>query len=576
MGSGAGSSEEDGGIGKYLERQVDTIENVKGRIPAWYLLDEAQHLLAEMEQDHQIRIDSGDVGPEIALEKPVLNRQWLHRWRLFYRVTWRTVNLRIKCSRETLLRRMLAFWSNILRLRWLHKHLGARAELLWLDCDQKPMWFTASANSKTLSPPVRLGVTVKENFPATRERFTVMTRTAYPRLPADGKTIAVMFRVGEGDGREIRRKLRVPPGVLLQFAPKGSYRLEHTLEYYDWILEEHAVAADGEPHFVCIADWFKPNLDASFRTCVERHGGMLVHIPGSLTGHVQVNDTRLHAPYSAYYIRAETLEAQEQLRASKRLPSVTRQTVLNRAAQCWSHVDHAKVSQGFLAAGISIALDGSEDHLLGQEVVELWNTLDMPSVRARIGVEVAGEVAAGRLRSLAQCKEVMVPHEEHRAEEEGEEARVWQALEERGAEDEEADSRLDHTTRACWCARARACAHECGTVFVRSVRRPALTRRTMPTLTRRSPSLSLCRGRKATGHRRWKRSQFSMDRSSATEFRQVLVQWQSLCKGTQPPPSARCSKQAPFRRPWAQCASTGRVAGSKEYWSRSCARRRVW
>ena len=54
---------------------MDTIENVKGRIPAWYLLDEAQHLLAEMEQDHHIRIDSGDVGPEIALEKPVLNRQ---------------------------------------------------------------------------------------------------------------------------------------------------------------------------------------------------------------------------------------------------------------------------------------------------------------------------------------------------------------------------------------------------------------------------------------------------------------------------------------------------------------------
>lgn len=254
-----------------------------------------------------------------------------------------------------------------------------------------------------------------------------MARTAFPGLPADGKSIAVMFKVGEGTGESIRRSVRVPRGVKLQFAPKGSYRLEHTVEYYEWMFEEQALAAGEEPHFVCIMDWFKPNMDPATLSCVEARGGMRLLIPGNLTGHVQVNDTRLHSPYASKYKRAETEEAMEQLRSSRALPSTTPQTVLNRAASTWHLVDHEKVSQGFVAAGIVGALDGSEDHLLGAEVAEAWQHFDMAAVRARLGVEIAGEVAAGRLTSLRQYKDVLVPYEEHRPMEEGEEAREWVA-----------------------------------------------------------------------------------------------------------------------------------------------------
>eukprot|EP00969_Alexandrium_andersonii_P033749 1475189-Alexandrium_andersonii.AAC.1 len=54
-----------------------------------------------------------------------------------------------------------------------------------------------------------------------------------------------------------------------------------------------------------IADWFAPNLHASLRDLVHKRGGLLVWIPGLLTGHVQVNDLRLHSPYSAHYRRLE-------------------------------------------------------------------------------------------------------------------------------------------------------------------------------------------------------------------------------------------------------------------------------
>ena len=63
------------------------MDNVEGRIPGWYLLEEAGRMLREMEVDHQIRIDSGDVDPHSVLDKPVVERSWLRRWRAFYHVT---------------------------------------------------------------------------------------------------------------------------------------------------------------------------------------------------------------------------------------------------------------------------------------------------------------------------------------------------------------------------------------------------------------------------------------------------------------------------------------------------------
>eukprot|EP00969_Alexandrium_andersonii_P271311 11991473-Alexandrium_andersonii.AAC.1 len=54
-------------------------------------------------------------------------------------------------------------------------------------------------------------VAAKGNVPATRERFTVMTRTAWPALPGGGKGLAILFKVaGEEPGKKLRQQLRVP------------------------------------------------------------------------------------------------------------------------------------------------------------------------------------------------------------------------------------------------------------------------------------------------------------------------------------------------------------------------------
>ena len=80
--------------------------------------------------------------------------------------------------------------------------------------------------------------------------------------------------MGEGTGEYLRRSLRVPACVKLQLSPKGSFRLEHTVEYYEWMLEEQALDAGEEPHFVCLMDWFKPHMDPATLRCIEERGGM--------------------------------------------------------------------------------------------------------------------------------------------------------------------------------------------------------------------------------------------------------------------------------------------------------------
>ena len=75
---------------------VDTIENVKGRLPAWFLLAKARAISRDLRRIHQARNQRGEV-PAALLRLPVLDGAWLLRWRASYNIAWRTVALRCKC-----------------------------------------------------------------------------------------------------------------------------------------------------------------------------------------------------------------------------------------------------------------------------------------------------------------------------------------------------------------------------------------------------------------------------------------------------------------------------------------------
>ena len=160
----------------------------------------------------------------------------------------------------------------------------------------------------------------------TRARFTAMTRCRWPTPPADGKELGILFRAA-GGGARIRETLRVPPGVLLQFQDRGSYRLPDVLHYMEWILDRsriprglppassHAAIEDivpesdanpreavaagdtaggseavsgGDPalghagrRVVYLLDWFAPHLDPSLDDLIHAAGHAILRIGGT-------------------------------------------------------------------------------------------------------------------------------------------------------------------------------------------------------------------------------------------------------------------------------------------------------
>ena len=445
---------------------VDTIDNIKGRLPSAILLNIARIIANDAKQCFAQQIENGEVGAHEAFECPRLDHGWLMRWRKLHNISWRTPNLRFKCSRELIMHRLRIFWMNILRVRFLHRALSQETgELVFEGFDQKPLWFTAASQEKTLAPRGAVKVVVKENMPMTRSRFTAMTRCRWPSPPEDGKEIAILFKAS-GRGVRIRPTLRTPPGVLLQFQEKGSYRLEDVLEYLEWIVDRsrlRANAAEGEPassqrRVVYLLDWFAPHLDPAVDDLVHRMGHAVLRIGGHLTGLVQVEDTHCHGPMTTIYKTRESREAYEQLLVRPdQLPSTSRQTVMDRALDAWMQVNHFSASKGFVSNGITNALDGSEDDILSSDVADFWTALDMPAVRLRAKDEVAEAIASGKVACFEEYVKILEKYDRHAGLTEGQEAF---GVEIRGDDEEEsgaetipdADVADDHTAGLEPCA----------------------------------------------------------------------------------------------------------------------------
>eukprot|EP00969_Alexandrium_andersonii_P304955 13480290-Alexandrium_andersonii.AAC.1 len=76
-----------------------------------------------MERGHQLAIEAGEIPHDAVFDVPKPDYAWLLRWRRYYHVSYRTITLRLKCGRAKLLRRLQAFWSNVLSLRIVWEEL---------------------------------------------------------------------------------------------------------------------------------------------------------------------------------------------------------------------------------------------------------------------------------------------------------------------------------------------------------------------------------------------------------------------------------------------------------------------
>jgi hypothetical protein len=84
---------------------------------------------------------------------PKINSDWLLRFKRDYGIVLRKPNLRFKCSKATLLARVKATWSNVLRARCLAEKLhGVDIGARMYGVDEKPIHFNESGSKATRNP----------------------------------------------------------------------------------------------------------------------------------------------------------------------------------------------------------------------------------------------------------------------------------------------------------------------------------------------------------------------------------------------------------------------------------------
>lgn len=184
----------------------------------------------------------------------------------------------------------------------------------------------------------------------------------------------------------MRRTIDVPDNVLLQFAPRGSYRVENFVEWLEHDLSE----APGPEDCDCITyDYYAPHLHETVSETIESKGHCHLVKGGGCTPFIATLDTHYHAPMDKEYRKAETSDSMMQLRRSRKIPVFSKQTVLNRANDSWALVRHHSLSYiSWKNNAITNALDGSEDHLISALVLPFWQELGMPEVRAQLIHEI--------------------------------------------------------------------------------------------------------------------------------------------------------------------------------------------
>ena len=152
---------------------------------------------------------------------PVMfSNMWPKGWMRDYNVSLRHPNKRFKTKQEDRVERMEEYIKNVWMVRkFFIDRVGVDPPII--NGYQMPLHRNESSAQKTLNFTAT-DTFVKEYYMLSRERVT-----AYTQVSSDPKVKFKPEFVFKSKGA--RTKLSPPPGVQVQWAPKGSYMLEHML-----------------------------------------------------------------------------------------------------------------------------------------------------------------------------------------------------------------------------------------------------------------------------------------------------------------------------------------------------------
>ena len=375
---------------------VDIRASIKGRLPVKAVVQKAKQLVVEYFQS-QLRL--GEV-PHL----PKMDKCWVLRWKRQKGISFRKPNKRYKVSMAGLLIRLRIFWLNNIRVRYFAVKLSERNAALRekqrlseltatnsapgapptgsgpavadpsgdigqiVDQADQKAWHTNQAGSKllgTLSIKGVSGVPLKEDHAATRSRQTIFTWcTTNKQMLSEGKVPLELCYKFSGPGERVIAGMDLPDGSYsVRGSASGSYKEVHVFLF----LEEHLPIATPERQRS--GDWRLFYLDLyaghmSYRIwslCWERMYVLLYH-GGGCTGLTQLNDVWLHWLYEQKLLEVEQAHFNaEMLLRPHKIPTVSRQALLNNAISVWETLPHERSLTWAKKTGVSIDLNGKED-----------------------------------------------------------------------------------------------------------------------------------------------------------------------------------------------------------------------
>ena len=359
------------------------------------------------------------VRPAVAAPRSDWFTEWMHEHGLSLRVA----NRRYKAPKWVVGERLRLWWITLARLRLLCLLIFGY-DLEMENFDQSPFHNNevGAQNKPTLTVAGASEVPLIEGRHDVLERWTgnFMTWSNPDRVLSEGPPYCELMFKAAPDGplvlrlREYCRSRGYGPWLTVACQEKGSYREPDVLNF----LDKHLPPMTRDRRWrIMMADDYGPHkADSVFNLCWSR-GYVMVPHGGGVTAVSQTVDTHLNQDVKRDYTTLEAEELMSQMRAGVAVPCPTKESSIDMMHQVLSQSRlHLRAASGYKATGATIALDGTEDHLVVNAAGRFFQEEDM---RRKLDEEmqvIRDEYAAGRLRwTKWQVRQLICKYPVHRA-----------------------------------------------------------------------------------------------------------------------------------------------------------------
>ena len=367
-----------------------------GRFPRSLL----RHKLDQLIRDYCLQCLLQGIQPKIFR----VRARWFLAWEAEYGLSMRAPNRRFKLPRLILEERLRIWWITLAMLRVLALEcLGYDLEME--NFDQSPFHNNevGAQNKSTLAVAGLNAVPLIEGRHDCLARWTanLTTWSDVERIEKEGPPYSELMFKGSPDGRmvlQLREHLRsrgYGPWLTVACQEKGSYRESDVLNF----LERHLPPlVGGRKWRIMMADDYGPHKsEAVFDLCWSR-GYVMVPHGGGVTPVSQTPDTDLNQPVRREYSAKESVELMYQMRMGVAVPCPKKEACVDMMHDVLSQKRlHLNAARGFKYTGATVALDGSEDHMIVREAGDFFRSLTMRPKINQACENVREEARAGRL-----------------------------------------------------------------------------------------------------------------------------------------------------------------------------------